>query len=166
VESSDLVLHVRDIADPDSNAQAQDVEAVLSRLGLGEDRADRLIEVWNKVDLVPADDREMVETRARRNGEFACQAVAVSAVTGEGCDELLKLIASRIDDAPPIDVQFAASEGEAVAWLYRNGRVLERTESEDGSVQLQVKLDPQAMGRFERMYPQSILSPRPVSVED
>jgi GTP-binding protein HflX len=156
VESSDLVLHVRDIADPDSNAQAQDVEAVLSRLGLGEDRADRLIEVWNKVDLVPEDDREMVQTRARRNGEFACQAVAVSAVTGEGCDELLRLIASRIDDAPPIDVQFSASEGEAVAWLYRNGRVIERAEAEDGSVQLQVKLDPQAMGRFERMYPEAI----------
>lgn len=156
VESADLVLHVRDISDPDSNAQARDVEAVLDRLGVDEDRAHRVIEVWNKFDLVPEDERIVLEARARRSSETGVTALPVSAVTGEGCAELLSLIAHRIDDSKPIQARLGPNEGEALAWLYRNGRVIHRDEDEEGGVTLEVKLDPQAMGRFERLYPGAV----------
>ena len=156
VQSADLILHVRDIADPDTLAQARDVETVLDRMGLEEDRRVRLIEVWNKLDLLPEDERGVVHARAIRSGETGVSAVPVSAVTGEGVAELLDLIASRIDDAQPVDAFFGPGDGEAVAWLYRNGRVVERAEDEAGGVRLRVKLEPQALGRFERLYPDAL----------
>ena len=156
VESADLVLHVRDISDPDSDAQAKDVEAVLDRLGVDEDRAHRMIEVWNKFDLVSEDDRIVLLARARRSGDTGVTAVPVSAVTGEGCSDLLQLIAHRIDDAKPIQAHLGVHEGEALAWLYRNGRVVHRDDADDGAVTLEVKLDAQALGRFERLYPGAV----------
>jgi GTP-binding protein HflX len=156
VQSADLVLHVRDIADPDSVAQARDVEAVLDRMGMEEDREHRLIEVWNKIDLMPPEDRAVLEARAARSAETGVLAVPVSAVTGEGCDVLLREIASRIDQGPPIDAVLGPQDGDAIAWLYRNGRVLERSELEDGQIRLRVRLEPQALGRFERLYPNAL----------
>ena len=156
VESADLVLHVRDIADPDTLAQARDVEAVLDRLGIDEDRRHRVIEVWNKIDLLPEDELGVVRARAIRQGETGSAAMAVSAETGDGCGELLQLLGRRIDDTPPIDVWLGAQDGEAIAWLYRNGRVVERDDEAEGGIRLRVKLEPQALGRFERLYPMAI----------
>ena len=76
-------------------------------------------------------------------------------MTGEGCDALLRAIAARVDDAEPLDLELPAGDGEALAWLYRNGRVTTRAEGEDGVLQLSVRLDAQARGRFERLFPQS-----------
>ena len=53
----------------------------------------------------------------------------------------------------PVDVYAPAGEGAAIAWLYRNGRVLERNEGKDGSTRLAVSLTPQALGQFEQMFP-------------
>jgi GTP-binding protein HflX len=153
VESADVVVHVRDISDPDTDAQAEDVRKVLARLGLEDARDPRLIEVWNKLDLVPEDERGLVRARALNSGETRIAAVPVSAVTGEGTDALLALIASRIDDAHPRTIRLAADEGEALAFLYRHGRVAARQDLEDGAVELEVRLDPQALGRFERQFP-------------
>ena len=152
VQSADLVLHVRDISDPDTLAQARDVEAVLDRMGMEEDRSHRLIEVWNKIDLLPEEERAVLEARAIRSGV----AVPVSAVTGEGCEALLRLVASRIDEGPPVEALLGPQDGDAIAWLYRNGRVLERNDLEDGQLRLRVRLEPQALGRFERLYPHAL----------
>ena len=151
VQEADLVLHVRDIADPDTLAQARDVEAVLGQLDLDEGR---LVEVWNKIDLLDADDREEALARAGRSG-----AVAVSAVTGEGCDALLRLVAGRIDDGPEVEAQLQPGEGEALAWLYQHGRVVDRQDQQDGAVRVAVRLDSQALGRFERLFPDAQLRP-------
>jgi len=156
VQSADLVLHVRDISDPDTLAQARDVEAVLDRMGMEEDRSHRLIEVWNKIDLLPEEERAVLEARAIRSGETGVVAVPVSAVTGEGCEALLRLVASRIDQGPPVEALLGPQDGDAIAWLYRNGRVLERNELEDGQLRLRVRLEPQALGRFERLYPHAL----------
>ncbi len=161
VQSADLVLHVRDIADPDSAAQARDVEAVLDRMGMEEDRDRRVIEVWNKIDLVPAEDRAVLEARAARSPETGLVAVTVSAVTGEGCAALLQLVASRIDEGAPVDAILGPQDGDAIAWLYRNGRVLERDDLADGQLRLRVRLEPQALGRFERLYPNALSAPEP-----
>jgi GTP-binding protein HflX len=151
VQEADLVLHVRDIADPDTLAQARDVEAVLGQLDLDEGR---VVEVWNKIDLLDAEDREEALARAARSG-----AVAVSAVTGEGCDALLRLVAERIDDGPQVEAQLQPGEGEALAWLYQHGRVVERQDQQDGAVRVAVRLDSQALGRFERLFPDAQLRP-------
>ena len=152
VQEADVVLHVRDVANPDSEAQARDVETVLSELGVTLDEGKTVIEVWNKVDLLTEDDREIIEGQARRNG-----ASAVSAVTGEGCEALLRRIGGLIDDSPPVEVSLGVHEGQALAWIYRNGRVLSRYDGPDGDVVLMARLDGQALGRFERQFPDAVV---------
>jgi GTP-binding protein HflX len=149
VREADVVLHVRDIASEETDAQAEDVRAVLERLGVDMDER-RILEVWNKVDLLPEDQRELVLGDARRAHP---PAVLVSAVTGEGCEALLQAVAGLVDEAPPVEVRTAAGDGAAVAWLYRNGRVLERETGEDGAERLEVSLSPQALGQFEQLFP-------------
>jgi GTP-binding protein HflX len=151
VQEADVVLHVRDIANPDTDAQRSDVEAVLTGLGVTAESGRTLLEVWNKADLVTGEDREQLEGAARRSG-----AALVSAVTGEGCDTLLQSLGALIDNAPEVEVMLPHGDGEAMAWLYRNGRVTERTE--DGEiVRLSARLDAQALGRFERLFPDAVL---------
>lgn len=87
-------------------------------------------------------------------------AVLVSAVTGEGCDALLAMVAGLVDEAPPLDVYAPAGEGAAIAWLYRHGRVIERNEGKDGSVRLSVSLTAQALGQFEQLFPQAEIRAR------
>jgi GTP-binding protein HflX len=151
VKEADVVLHVRDIASEETQAQAGDVRTVLERLGVDMDER-RILEVWNKIDLLPADERAIVEGDARRAHP---PAIPVSAVTGEGCPDLLSAVAALVDEAPPVDVFAPAGEGAAIAWLYRNGRVIERHAGKDGSVRLAVSLSPQALGQFEQLFPTS-----------
>jgi GTP-binding protein HflX len=162
VLEADVILHVRDIAGESSAAEAADVRQVLEQLGV-EEESGRLIEVWNKIDRLPDEDRQIVFTRAERSATAAkiagpkiaggAPAVAVSALTGEGTAELLQLVASRVDVADPVDLRLSADEGEALAWLYRNGRVVDRRETDDGALDLCVRLDPPALGRFDRLFP-------------
>lgn len=155
VKEADVILHVRDIASENSDAEAADVRAVLSRLGI--EVADRnFVEVWNKADLVDAETREHLEGDARRSNP---PAVVVSAFSGEGCEALLETIARLVDDAPPVSVYATPAQGAAVAWLYRHGRVLDRIEDDEGGVRLAVRLEPQALGQFEQLYPKVDLSP-------
>jgi GTP-binding protein HflX len=149
VKEADVVLHVRDIASAESSAQAGDVRKVLARLGVDMDERS-ILEVWNKADLLSADDLETVRGDARRAHP---PAIPVSAVTGQGCENLLDAIAGLVDEAPPVDVFTPVGEGAAIAWLYRHGRVLERNEGKDGSVRLAVSLSPQALGQFEQQFP-------------
>jgi GTP-binding protein HflX len=148
VQEADIVLHVRDVANPDTEAQSRDVQTVLEELKVTADAGKIVLEVWNKIDLVQGEDREILEGRARR-----AEASPVSAVTGEGCPELLKRIAAQIDDSPPIAVRLTPADGEALAWIYRHGRVMSRDDEEDGEIRLIARLDAQAQGRFERQFP-------------
>ena len=152
VQEADVVLHVRDVANPDSEAQARDVETVLAELGVTLDEGKTVVEVWNKIDLLSEDDREIVEGQARRTG-----ASPVSAVTGEGCEALLRRVGGLIDDSPPVEVSLGAQDGQALAWIYRNGRVLSRYDGPSGDVQLVARLDGQALGRFERQFPDALV---------
>ena len=156
VREADVVLHVRDIASEESHAQAADVREVLERLGLDMDER-RILEVWNKVDLLPEAERDGVMGDARRARP---PAVPVSAVTGEGTEALLAAIAALVDEAPPVQIRTPAGEGAAIAWLYQHGRVLERDTEEDGAARLSVSLTAQALGQFERLFPQSRIQPQ------
>lgn len=155
VQEADVVLHVRDIADPETMAQAADVQAVLAQLEI-EPGDPRVLEVWNKIDLLDTDAKTEVQAQAGRSGSAM---VALSAVTGEGCDDLLARVADRIDDAPEMEAQVPPGDGGALAWLYAHGRVVRRADAEDGAVRLAVRLDDQALGRFERLFPEAQLRP-------
>jgi GTPase len=150
VQEADVVLHVRDIAAEDSDAQAVDVRKVLKEIGIGEDRA--VIEVWNKIDLLPDDEREAMLGRSERGN-----VVAVSAVTGEGVGHLLTILGRLVDDETSMIAQLKPEEGEALAWLYRNGRIVGRREDSEGVTHLSVRLNHDALGRFEQLYPRTRL---------
>jgi len=153
---ADLIVHVRDIADPASAAQKADVLRVLATLGLdgangtdaneaGAGLDDRLIEALNKIDRLDATARLHVDQAAAR----ANTAVAVlSALTGEGCDTLLRVIDERLDrDRNIVDYSVALSDGAAIAWLYERGEVLSRADDEHWA-HLRVSLDPADAARF------------------
>lgn len=148
VQEADVILHVRDIASDDTDAQAADVREVLDQIGIGEDRA--LIEVWNKIDLLPDFQREAMLARGERGN-----AVALSAVSGEGVDQLLSILGRLVDDEASVIAQIKPEEGQALAWLYRNGRVVARREDTDGVTHLSVRLNHDALGKFEQMYPRT-----------
>lgn len=132
-----VILHVRDIANPDSDAQEADVQQVLHDLGIEADRTEQIIEVWNKADLLPEEERaRLAEITARRregaslqpnNGHNASLPLLVSSLTGEGMDELLAAIENRLA-AGRILVTLTLPEtgGEALAYAYRLAEVLSR----------------------------------------
>ncbi len=146
VREADLILHVRDISHPETEAQKSDVEEVLRDLGL-EDRLAELIEVWNKLDLVEAERHALlVEQAARSEGQ-----VAVSAKTGEGCDRLLRVIDARFAAGSKLrHLRLRHGDGAAIAWLYAHGNVLERRD-DDEFAHITVRLDLAESARFDRM---------------
>jgi GTP-binding protein HflX len=149
VREADIILHVRDIAAADSDAEAADVEKVLGGLGIGPESGRRVIEVWNKIDLLNGSASAEIGDQARRAG-----ALTVSATTGEGFTLLLERLSQLVDDAPELVFELAASDGEALAWLYRHGRVTHR-EERAGATFVSARLDTQALGQFERLRPLS-----------
>lgn len=158
VQEADVILHVRDIANPDSRAQANDVESVLEQIKLGRDSDRVLIEVWNKVDMLDEEGRGEVLSRALRSEDgVGPLAVAVSAVTGEGMDRLRQVLAEHVDTGEEATITLTYADGQALAWLYRHGRVLKRVDQDDGTVVLRVRLDAQAIGRFARGFPAAVM---------
>jgi GTP-binding protein HflX len=145
VLEADVIVHVRDIAHPDTEAQREDVIAVLGELGIDETEKTRLIEARNKIDLLAAEDRAIEINRAER-GEGV---VAISAVTGEGCDVLLAAIEERLRGTREIqELRLLASDGAEIAWVYRHADVLERRDEGD-AVHLRVAMDPADAARYE-----------------
>lgn len=155
VGEADLILHVRDIASPDTDAQAKDVEAVLEQIPTPEGKTRRVLEVWNKIDLLAAEDRDEVLGQAMRQATRQT-AVAVSAWTGEGIETLRTSIAGLIDDDPETRLTLDPEQGEALAWLYQHGRVTFRDTDDAGRTHVVVRLHPAALGRFERQFPSLI----------
>jgi GTP-binding protein HflX len=143
VSEADLIVHVRDIHHPDTEAQRDDVHRVLAEMGLGERVEQGLVEALNKIDLLPAAERNALLNQTRRNDA----AVPVSARTGQGCDRLLALIDERLDGRVPVRLDVKLTDGAALAWLYRHGTVVKR-EDDDREAHLEVRLRPAELGRF------------------
>lgn len=146
VLAADILLHVRDIAHEDSNAQKEDVEQVLKSLFGKERSLDQLIEVHNKTDLW--------ETQHGMRYVPSGSAMAVSAVTGEGCAELLTAIDAKLSDAllTEIDLSIPHGDGRAMAWLYANGQVLSRRDGEEFA-HFTARLSPANRARFAQQFP-------------
>ncbi|MEL6277690.1 MAG: GTPase HflX [Pseudomonadota bacterium] len=148
VLSADLVVHVRDIADLETEAQKDDVLAVLENLGVDDQTRDNLLEARNKIDLLSADDRRHALNLSDRDAN----AIALSAVTGDGVKNLLREIEERLDDRAEIQwLEFGPSDGAELAWLYGRGCVLQRIDTPD-RIQLQVRMSALDIGRFEKKF--------------
>ena len=144
VTEADIVVHVRDINHPDSEPQRGDVLRVLVDLGLGELVEGGLIEAMNKIDLVDPATRMSLENHALRNS----QSVAVSAVTGEGCEALLALIDRRLDDdVRRVRLDVPLTDGKTLAWIYRHGEVLGRRDDNE-EAHLSVRLSESDIARL------------------
>jgi len=154
VKEADIILHVRDIASDESEAEAADVRKVLDELKVGEEAGQRVIEVWNKIDLLPPETRELLANRTEREDSAA---VALSAVSGEGIERLTTRLAGLVDEGPLLTIALEASDGEGLAWLYRHGRVMTRTVGEGTDVLVTAKLAAPALAKFEQLRPRAFL---------
>jgi GTP-binding protein HflX len=149
VRAADVIVHVRDISHADSEAQAQDVEAVLGEIGVA-NLADRVIEAWNKVDLLDADARDAL---AQEQETRDTAPLAISAVTGEGIDHLLSAIEDRLARGrPELELTLDASDGQGLHWLYEHAEVMNRSDDEDGGLHLTVRAPPDQIERLKRRF--------------
>ncbi len=145
VTEADLVVHVRDVHHPESEAQRRDVHTVLGELGLGEAVENGMVEVLNKIDLLSEAERSALLNQARRNDDT----VPLSAVTGEGCAALIAVFDRRFDaDRAAVELDVPLSDGAAIAWLYRHGEVLTRRD-DDTRAHFAIRLSPADIGRFK-----------------
>jgi GTP-binding protein HflX len=148
VKEADLLVHVRDAAHEDSEAQKQDVEDVLAKLTPGpEEIAPPKVEVLNKADLLSVEARELLVNRSSRGNEGA---ILVSARTGEG----IAALAQRFDDIlgrrrRAVELHLPWSEGAALARIYARGEIVERRDT-DAYVALTVRLEPEDAERYAR----------------
>ncbi len=149
VASADLLLHVRDMSHPDREAQKEDVEQVLESLGLAQEGAPPRIEAWNKIDLLAAEERERLREESRRRDDV----VAISALDGEGLDDLRQCMAARLRSGEEVhELRLPAGDGGRIAWLHARGEVLAQSLDQD-EVQLSVRLSPDNWARFQSLEP-------------
>lgn len=155
VLSADLIIHVRDIAHPDSEAQRDDVLDVLSELGVTgegaggeEERGDAapIIEAWNKLDLLDEDASHRIREMAARRADV----VIISALTGEGVDTLQRSISKLLTSGAQIHhLRVPTADGATLAWLHEHGEVLS-TQAENGEIAIDVRLSDSALARFTK----------------
>jgi GTP-binding protein HflX len=144
VTEADIVVHVRDINHPDSEPQRRDVLAVLAELGLGASIESGLIEVMNKIDLVDLTTRESLENLVMRNSH----SVALSAITGEGCEAFLALVDRRLaSEGRAVRLDIPLTDGKTLAWVYRHGEVLGRRDDGEAA-HLSVRLSEADIARL------------------
>jgi GTP-binding protein HflX len=141
VIEADIILHVRDVSHGDAEAQSLDVTDVLRQLGI-EPGDSRLVEVWNKVDRLDSSERERTLNLAARQTEEH-PVVVVSALTGEGTDQLIGLIEERLAQTRiTLDLVLDGADGAGLSWLYRNAEVLAKNTDDDGRMAVTVRADP------------------------
>ena len=150
---ADLLIHVRDRSSAAELEQAEDVMIVLERLesesGL---RLPPIIEAWNKLDALPAARAEAMKSFAA--SEVDPPAVAVSALTGEGIDDLIALIeGSLLQGRLEVEIVLGPEQGRARAWLHQNGEVTGEQADEGGASRLIVRLSAERLGQFKSGFP-------------
>jgi GTPase len=152
VQSADIILHVRDIAHPDTEAQKADVEAILKDLGIDPETDPRVVEVLNKVDLLEPADQASLQARTGRSPAV----VPVSAVTGEGLERLLAMLDQhRTANRQVVEVEVDLTDGATLSWLYARGEVLDRRDDE-AQAHLRVAMEPAHLARFAGLERQAL----------
>ncbi|RAI43428.1 GTPase HflX [Rhodoplanes roseus] len=151
VIEADLILHVRDVSHGDTQAQSRDVDKVLDELGIPPED-ERILEVWNKIDQLSAEERERLENLAARQAAER-RPMLVSAVSGEGLDTLVATISERVARTRvALTVEIDASDGAALSWLHRNGDVLDTATTEAGVTTVHLRVHPSREGQVRAKF--------------
>ncbi|MEO1467640.1 MAG: GTPase HflX [Pseudomonadota bacterium] len=151
VLEADVVVHVRDVSHPETGAQARDVHKVLAELGVGDEARAAMIEVHNKIDLLPPGDRALAAPRA-----LSDDVARVSAVTGEGCEALLALVEDRLFPRRLcLGLAMGHAAGAAVSWLYAHAEVTAREDHGEG-VHLTVEMTEKEFFQFRKAFPSDV----------
>jgi GTP-binding protein HflX len=147
VLDADLILHIRDISHPESENQAANVRTILADLGVDQAAQERMIEVWNKIDLVPEEERETLATVAARTPRLH----VISALTGQGMDALLSAVEAELAD-PVLEetLHMGFDQGRRRAWLFERNLVTAERRTEEG-YELAVRWTAQDRNRFRAM---------------
>ena len=152
VIEADVILHVRDVSHEDSEAQSHDVETILAELGIEPDDQ-RLLEVWNKIDRLDSEQRVRIFNVAERQ-QHRRLPLLVSALSGEGIENLLTAIESRLGEArQTLQLFLDPSDGAALSWLYRHSEVLSRQMRDDGRLEISVRADAKNAEMVKHKYP-------------
>ncbi|MGI9523832.1 MAG: GTPase HflX [Hyphomicrobiaceae bacterium] len=148
VIEAELIIHVRDISHPESEAQRADVEQVLRDLGVPTEGPDsRLHEVWNKIDLLSDDERNELPARMARCSN---KPVSLSALTGEGCKELLEAIDAWVStNDVEISLTVPVGAGKLTHWLHEHTTVLTTQADDTGQMVYTFRIDAQKLGRLD-----------------
>jgi GTP-binding protein HflX len=155
VLSADLIVHVRDVAHAEAEAQRDDVLDVLADLGVAPERIEGMIEARNKIDLMDADARRAMEAEAARSG----RAFGLSAATGEGLPALLDAIEAGLSESRrDARLRIAHGDGRAAAWLHQRGLVVARRDDEDATV-IAVSISERELGQFLKAFPEASVLP-------
>jgi GTP-binding protein HflX len=150
VLEANLILHVRDIADPSTASQRHDVNNVLAELGIDvESEADRVLEVWNKADLLDEKERKRLENEATRADS---NPVLVSAMSGIGLDKLRGEIERRLNRAClAVEIVLGPQDGALANWIYENCEVMARDDLGEGAISLHIRVAPEQRERLSRL---------------
>lgn len=148
VLTADVVVHVRDISHPETEQQKHDVLQVLNELGISDAQRENMIEVHNKIDLLSDDERcEIVNIALRRD-----DSIALSAHTGEGCDDLLALIGKQLAaEWRQCSLILSADESAVVAWLHRHSDVQTLDYDDDGNAHLTISISPAEEAKLHKV---------------
>lgn len=148
VLNADIILHVRDVSNPDNQEQCADVLAVLAHLGLKEIKtADNYIEVFNKADLLPSEDLPRWQAKTANSTNL----VLTSAISGEGCDKLLELIRQKLAQGQKkCQIEIPVTDGKLQAWIYQKSEVQKLENTEQINI-FTVCISSENLARFEKM---------------
>ncbi len=145
VLEADLVLHVRDISHPETREQKADVEEILAELGLREEVP--VLEVWNKIDLLPEEESERLLTASERDEQI----LPISAITGAGLPALLAEVTRALDSERHAEtVLLPFSDGKRRAWAFKEG-IVQAERQTDAGFELDVLWTARQSARFRDM---------------
>jgi len=154
VIEADLIIHVRDISDPDSEAQSADVYHVMEQLGINISERSHILEAWNKIDLLGEERLQSISRLRNGHSEDGAgdEPVLISSITGEGIEKLLARIEQEISgDRGLVEVTLGIEALARLNWIYENTIVLERNDNEDGSVRLKLRVTPALIKQVEAL---------------
>lgn len=170
VLEADVIVHVRDASHADSEAQRLDVIKVLEALGVEGDDERPVIEALNKIDQIEEDERSALRATARLTQDRAAMTlseplrVGISAVTGEGVEELEILIDRLVTAEREVFlIDVPSADGAAHAWLHAQSDVLSEEEVSDGR-RITARLSEKTRGQFQKAFPQARLAPAPAEL--
>jgi GTP-binding protein HflX len=151
VIEADVILHVRDISHADADAQSRDVVDILRELGIEPDDK-RMIEIWNKIDRLPAERRAELQNLIERQPQER-RPVSTSAVTGEGVGELKDAIEARLSAGKlVIDLALDPADGAGLSWLHRHSEVLAKSMNQEGKLVVTLRADAATLARVRAKF--------------